>query len=158
MRGEPLNDGYRLIREVLPSDLEALYELDQVCFEPDIAYSRGELRRFLAIATAEGVVAEEEGTLAGFAIGYLSSRRTAQVVTLDVHPSHRLSGLGSTLLEELLARLLRAGATLGRLEVSTENAGAIAFYEKLGFQTTRRLRDYYGSAKHAFEMEKTLSP
>ena len=146
------------IREVLPTDLEPLYLLDQVCFEPGIAYSRAELRRFLTIASAEGVVAEEEGRIAGFAIGYLSGRRTAHVVTLDVHPGHRRSGIGRTLLEDLLARLVRAGATRSRLEVSTENAGAIAFYEKLGFQTTRRLPDYYGPGRPALEMEKTLSP
>jgi ribosomal-protein-alanine N-acetyltransferase len=146
------------VREVIPADLEALYLLDQVCFEPGIAYSRGELRRFLAIATARGVVAEDDGALAGFAIGYLSGRRTAHVVTLDVRPGHRRTGLGRTLLEELLARLIGAGATRGRLEVSTENAGAIAFYEKLGFQTTHRLPDYYGPGRHAYEMEKPLSP
>jgi len=147
-----------VIREVRPKDLSALFELDAICFEPGIAYSRGELRRFLGIASAEGVVAEEDSTIAGFAIGYLSGRRAAHVVTLDVHPSHRRSGLGTTLIEELLARLRRAGATRGRLEVSTENGGAIAFYERLGFQTTRRLRDYYGPGKDAFEMEKTLTP
>jgi [ribosomal protein S18]-alanine N-acetyltransferase len=149
-----------------------MYRLDQVCFEPGIAYSRGELRRFLGMSTAEAVAAEEDGTpgvcpsnlsggpcappspLAGFAIGYLSGRRMAHVVTLDVRPERRRGGLGKMLLEELLARLARAGAREGRLEVSTENGGAITFYEKLGFQTRRRLRDYYGPGRDALEMGK----
>ena len=142
------------IRSVAPADLEALHQLDAVCFEPGIAYSRGELRRFLGMSTAEAVAAEEDGTLAGFAIGYLSGRRIAHVVTLDVRPERRRGGLGKVLLEELLARLARAGAREGRLEVSTENGGAIAFYEKLGFQTRRRLRDYYGPGRDALEMGK----
>ena len=142
------------LRPVTLADLEALYRLDRICFEPGIAYSRGELRRFLGMAGAEGVVSEEDGEVAGFAIGYLSGRRIAHVVTLDVRPARRRGGLGRLLLEKLLARLARAGALEGRLEVSTENAGAIAFYEKLGFQTRRRLRDYYGPGRDALEMEK----
>jgi len=144
------------IRPVASADLEALHELDAVCFEPGIAYSRGELRRFLGLATAEGLVAEEDGTIAGFAIGYLSGRRIGHVVTLDVRPARRRGGLGKLLLEELLARLARAGACEGRLEVSTENGGAIAFYEKLGFQTRRRLRDYYGPGRDALEMKRAF--
>lgn len=160
------------IRPVALTDIEALYELDALCFEPGIAYSRGELRRFLGMATAEALVAEEDGKpgvcpsdlsggpcappnpLAGFAIGYLSGRRIAHVVTLDVRPERRRGGLGKILLEELLARLAWAGAREGRLEVSTENGGAIAFYEKLGFQGRRRLRDYYGPGRDAIEMGK----
>lgn len=146
------------LRSVTPADLEALYELDAVCFEPGIAYSRGDLRRFLGMATAEAVVADEDGTIAGFAIGYLSGRRTGHVVTLDVRPARRRGGLGKLLLEELLARLARTGAREGRLEVSTENGGAIAFYENLGFQTRRRLRNYYGPGRDALEMVKTCLP
>ena len=145
------------IRPVAPADIEALYALDQVCFEPGIAYSRGELRRFLGIATAEGVLADEDGALAGFAVGYLTRGRTAHVVTLDVGPAQRRRGLGKSLLEALLARLAQAGARQVRLEVSTENEGAIAFYERLGFRTRRRLRDYYGPARDALEMGREIS-
>jgi [ribosomal protein S18]-alanine N-acetyltransferase len=144
------------LRPVAPADIEALYALDQVCFEPGIAYSRGELRRFLGIATAQGVLADEGGTLAGFAIGYLTRRRTAHVVTLDVGPAQRRRGLGKELLEALLARLAGTGALEARLEVSTENAGAIAFYEKLGFRIRRPLPDYYGPGRDALEMERDL--
>jgi ribosomal-protein-alanine N-acetyltransferase len=108
------------------------------------------------MATAEALVAEEDGTIAGFAIGYLSGRRIAHVVTLDVPPARRRSGLGKLLLEEMLARLARAGAREGRLEVSTENHGAIAFYEKIGFRGRRRLRDYYGPGRDALEMGRKV--
>lgn len=142
------------LREILPSDFEELYRLDQVCFEPGIAYSRGVLRRFLGIPTADGLVAELDGTIAGFAIGYLTREGVARVVTLDVHPSFRRRSLGKALLEELLSRLGRAGAREARLEVSTENAGAIAFYRKLGFRRRRRIPDYYGRGRDALEMRK----
>jgi ribosomal-protein-alanine N-acetyltransferase len=152
--GKPLT---ATIRPVTFADIEALYALDQVCFEPGIAYSRGELRRFLGIATAEGVLADQDGALAGFAVGYRTRGRTAHVVTLDVVPSQRRRGLGKALLEALLARLAQAGALEARLEVSTENAGAIAFYETLGFRVRRPLTDYYGPGRGALEMERDLS-
>src|ERR1700693_5065064 len=82
------------IRPVASADLEALHELDAVCFEPGIAYSRGELRRFLGLATAEGLVAEEDGTIAGFAIGYLSGRRVGHGGDVDGAPAPRRGGPG----------------------------------------------------------------
>ncbi len=145
------------LRPVTFADIEALYSLDQVCFPPGIAYSRGELRRFLGIATAQGVLADRDGTLAGFAVGYLTRRRTAHVVTLDVGPGERRRGLGKALLEALLERLARAGALEARLEVSTENTGAIAFYEKLAFRVRRPLPGYYGPGRDGLEMERQIS-
>jgi len=51
------------LREFLPGDLEAAYGLDQICFEPGIAYSRSELRGFLARAGSVALIAEDGGTL-----------------------------------------------------------------------------------------------
>ena len=153
-----LRDEIRIrLRDVRPSDFEPLYRLDQVCFEEGIAYSREELSRFLSVPSAEGVVAEEAGEIAGFAIGYLTRGRIAHVVTLDVHPRLRRRGLGSALLENLLGRLSKAGAREARLEVSAVNPGAIAFYGKLGFLRGRVIRDYYGAGRHAYEMKKSLA-
>ncbi len=132
-----------------------MYLLDQACFEPGIAYSRAELRRFLRLPAADGVVCERDGAIAGFAIGYLSDR-TAHIVTLDVAADHRREGIGKSLLGELLRRFAKTGAREARLEVAVENSGAIAFYEGLGFRRRRRIPDYYGSGRHAFEMGKEL--
>lgn len=144
------------MRDIRPDDLEALYTLDQLCFEPGIAYSRRQLRGFLSIPTAQGLIADAGGDLEGFAIGYVTRTGVAHVVTLDVDPRHRRRGLGKALLEELLARLRRAGARRAILEVAEENLGAIAFYENLAFRKRRRLPDYYAPGRAAFEMEKDL--
>jgi len=146
------------LRSVASGDFEKLYRLDQVCFEPGVAYSRDELRRFLSMSSCEGVVAEAELRVVGFAIGYLSRGKVAHVVTLDVDPGRRREGLGRDLLENLLARFAGHRARRAHLEVSTENRGAIAFYEKLGFVRLGTIRDYYAPGAHAFEMEKILVP
>jgi [ribosomal protein S18]-alanine N-acetyltransferase len=140
-----------VLRGARARDLDALYALDQACFEPDIAYTRGQLRDLLSRDHAVGLVAEVGGVLAGFAIGHRNGGR-GHVVTLDVSNGRRRQGVGRTLLRELLERLESAGARTIRLEVDLRNAGAIRFYERLGFKETRRLRGYYGYRLDGLEM------
>lgn len=139
------------LREFLPGDLETAYALDQICFEPGIAYARSELRGFLARAGSVALIAEDGDTLAGFAIG---QRRGAKghVVTIDVAPGFRRRGAGRLLLAELLRRLGERGAKQIRLEVDARNAGAIRFYEQMGFRATRVLKDYYDEGIDGLEM------
>jgi ribosomal protein S18 acetylase RimI-like enzyme len=40
------------------------------------------------------------------------------------------------------------------LEVATDNSGAIALYENLGFSQISKRSNYYGSKKDAFVMQK----
>jgi ribosomal-protein-alanine N-acetyltransferase len=147
-----VSGGHVLLRDSREEDLEALYRLDQLCFEPGIAYTRAQIRRFLRLATARAVVAEVAGEIAGFAIGYRAQRGVAHVLTLDVHPAFRRRRLGRELMRAVLSRLAEDGARETRLEVDVRNAGAIAFYERLGFRPLRRLEDYYAAGRPALEM------
>ena len=139
------------LREFRPGDLEAAYGLDQVCFEPGIAYSRSELRGFLARAGSVALIAEDGATLAGFAIGHRRGPK-GHVVTIDIAPGFRRRGAGKLLLAELLRRLEDEGAGTIRLEVDARNAGAIRFYEQMGFRATRALKDYYDEGIDGLEM------
>lgn len=143
------------LRDARTRDLDAFFELDQACFEPDIAYTRGQLRDLLSREHAIGLAAEVAGAIAGFAIAHRAGGR-GHVMTIDVAAGHRRLGVGRALLEELVDRLERAGAQTIRLEVDLRNSGAIRFYERLGFQETRRLRGYYGHRLDGLEMVKTL--
>ena len=133
-------------------DFEALFALDQSCFEPDISYSRAELRGFLRLPTLEGAVAEADSAIAGFVIGYRAPGNVGHIVTLDVAEGHRRSGVGRALLEEAMARLARKHVRRYRLEVDAANAPAIAFYASFGFRESRRLPDYYGDGREGIEM------
>jgi ribosomal-protein-alanine N-acetyltransferase len=145
-----------VLRDIHRSDLEALYALDQICFDSGIAYSKTELKQILRSASGCGVLAESRGEIVGFAAGYVSSRGAGHVVTLDVSPGFRRKGAGRALFNNLLERFRKAGATGIRLEVEVENAPAIAFYRSFGFRSTRRVSDYYGYGRDAWEMEKKL--
>jgi ribosomal-protein-alanine N-acetyltransferase len=144
------------LRDFRMGDFEAVYRLDQACFEPAIAYERSELRRFLSLSTAQAVVVEVGGRIVGFAVGYLSVHQLGHVVTLDVAEENRGRGIGSALLTELLRRFEAAFVVEVKLEVDMENEAAIAFYERFGFGRKRRLPDYYGPNRPAWEMRLKL--
>jgi ribosomal-protein-alanine N-acetyltransferase len=143
------------LRDLGLGDLEAAYALDKSCFEPGIAYSRAEIRSFIARPGAIALAAEAAGGLVGFAIAERRGRR-GHVITIDIAEAARRRGLGRRLFAELLLRLEAAGATEIRLEVDVRNAGAIRFYEGLGFQRTRTLLSYYGKGLDGYEMIRTL--
>jgi ribosomal-protein-alanine N-acetyltransferase len=145
-----------VLRNARPEDLPRLWALDRLCFEPGIAYSRREMARFLVLPGARSVLAEADGELRGFALGYPDASGVARVVTLDVHPDFRRHGLGRRLLRELLSRLGDGGSTRTLLEVDVRNSGAIEFYRREGFRQVGRLASYYGRGLDAFEMTKAL--
>jgi ribosomal-protein-alanine N-acetyltransferase len=145
------------LRDFRPEDFEMAYRLDQACFEPGIAYTRVQLRDFLARPNAIGVVAEIGGSLAGFAIAERSGAR-GHIVTIDVASAHRRRGVGRALLREVVRRLEESGALRIRLEVDLRNGGAIRFYERLGFRERRRLPGYYGEGLDGLEMVREAAP
>lgn len=61
------------------------------------------------------------------------AKRTCYLAHLGVAPSERGTGIGTLLVEDLLARGRRAGLTRAALDVSIENPRAQALYERLGF-------------------------
>lgn len=145
------------LREFEPSDLEAAYRLDQSCFEEGISFTRGQIRDFVRRPGAIALVAEPAGAaeLSALAIGQVAGSR-AHVITIDVAASARRAGLGRRVFDELLARFAAAGARTVRLEVDLRNAPARRFYERMGFEETRRLPDYYGYGLDGMRMVKEL--
>ena len=140
-----------VLRDLEPRDLESAWELDQRCFEPGIAYSRLEIRSFLGRPGAVALAAEIGGRFTGFAIADRRGVR-GHIVTIDIAESARRRGLGRRLFAAIFARLEEEGAREIRLEVDVRNAGAIHFYERLGFERTRVLRGYYGKGLDGYEM------
>jgi ribosomal-protein-alanine N-acetyltransferase len=148
--------GAIVLREARSDDFEPMWRLDQECFVPDVAYSRGELRAFLRRNTAETIVADRDGHIVGFVLGWRGNHATGHVGTLDVAPSARRHGVGRRLLLELERRFRAAHAARMQLEVAVTNTTAITFYEGLGYRKTAHLPGYYGRGLHAWKMGKAL--
>ncbi|MHB8485282.1 MAG: GNAT family N-acetyltransferase [Candidatus Acidiferrales bacterium] len=160
------------IREYCAADFGAIYAIDQACYPADIAYSRGELRWYLGLPGAECLVAEirRSGTgrkskgsmkasrkkIVGFVITAQQIPH-AHIITIDVLELHRRAGLGASLLRRAEARLRKRGAREVWLETATNNEAAIAFWNKHGYRTRGRIRNYYPGGIDAFSMSKPLA-
>jgi ribosomal-protein-alanine N-acetyltransferase len=151
------NPGLFTIRPYLQADLDRLYEIDQICFPPTIAYSLTELRFYLSGRRATGRVAEISGRIAGFAVGRTGGHGVAYVITLDVLPEARRQGIGRALMEALHADFDRQGAKTAILEVSVENVEARRFYERLGYRFAGILPGYYNGETDAWRMVRSTT-
>ena len=149
-----------MIRGFQWRDLARLHQLDQICFPPEIAYSRAELHYFLAHPGCScWIVEEAEGRIAGFVIIERirgNGRTCGHIVTLDVDPADRRRGWGKLLIETAEEQMKQEGASLISLEVAENNAAAQQFYRSLGFVARGRIAKYYGGRIDAEVMEKGI--
>lgn len=146
------------LREYLQSDFETVWELDQACFSQEIAYSRAELEYYLRSPRAVCLIALESGRTTGFILGDYSGRqqKVGHIVTLDVAPEARRSGIGSTLMQNLEDRFRLAGCHSALLEVAVNNQVALRFYKKHGYSVIRTLRGYYPGALDGLLLGKAI--
>lgn len=147
------------LRPAEEADLTRLFDLDQICFPPGIAYSLRDFRALLRSSRVLAIVAEEESVLAGFAIARLTRRDgigVGLVVTIDVAPQFRRRGVGAALMLAVEDGMKAVGAELLRLEVAVDNDAAQRFYAKLGFLAFGRIPGYYQTGMDAIAMEKPI--
>jgi len=150
------NEGPVLIRDYHPADAQRLYQIDQVCFPGDIAFSRAELRFCLKHPHSIAQIAEQEGRIVGFALGRVEPEGAGHVLTLDVIPEARRRGVGAALLAALHEEFMRCNVTLSILEVDTSDSGARRFYERMGYECVETIRGYYNNRRDAFRMVRFM--
>jgi [ribosomal protein S18]-alanine N-acetyltransferase len=144
------------LRSYKPADFDVLHEIDQVCYEAEIAYSKRELREYLRLRGADCVVAEAAGKVAGFCIS-AQQDHYGYIVTIDVLEEFRRHKVGTALLDEIERRLIASGVHEVRLETATDNDSAVAFWQKHGYRKRGIRKNYYPNGRDAFAMIKTLA-
>ncbi|MDQ1409105.1 MAG: [ribosomal protein S18]-alanine N-acetyltransferase [Acidobacteriaceae bacterium] len=144
-----------LVLAYQPRDFDALYELDQSCFPRGIAYSKTTLRYFLALLSAQCLLAVEEADIAGFILTERDGP-LAHIITLDVVEAHRRSGVGSLLLNAAENNLAAQGARTAFLETAVNNHAAVSFWLRHGYIEQGILKRYYLNRIDGYEMSKTL--
>ncbi len=143
------------LRTHTPEDFETLYEIDQLCYPPAIAYSRREMKMYLRSPGAACVIAEAGGKPIGFCLT-AHEDGWAYIITIDVLEPHRRQGAGSMLLGDAEERLARQGVKEIALETATDNPPAIAFWKKHGYRICGVRKDYYPGGLDAYSMRKPL--
>ncbi|HEX4090035.1 MAG TPA: GNAT family N-acetyltransferase [Trebonia sp.] len=112
-------------------------------------------RVFLDHFYATSTVAEADGALAGFLIGFLSPSQpdAAYIHFIGVDPARRGDGLARTLYERFFALAAADRRSVVRAITAAHNTRSIAFHTAMGFTVSPPIPDYDGdgAAKVVFE-------
>jgi len=147
---------YRLYK---PEDFEAVYGIEEVCFQPPLTFGRRYMRWLVQAQNAATWVAENEGALTGFAIiewTQAISEITAYIQTIEVLPDFHRRGVGSELLRHTEGSAHEVGASSIWLHVDVENAAAIRLYETHAFVRAGSEENYYAPGRGAYLYRKPL--
>lgn len=138
-----MNSAPRLIRL---EDDQALANLHRRCFG-DEAWSSESFRGLLELPGCFGWMLEAGPAKNQRRLDALLLARQAadeaEVLTLCVRPERQRQGLARQLLAQLTEHLFQNGAIMLFLEVSVNNAAALALYHDLGFSEVGRRANYY---------------
>jgi [ribosomal protein S18]-alanine N-acetyltransferase len=147
------------LRDFRSDDFKVLWEIDQLCFAPGIAYSQRELASYMRRRGAFTIVAEQPAngafSVAGFIVAEVS-RKMGHIISIDVLPASRRMGLGSKLLSAAEDRLrsLECGTTI--LETAVDNLSALAFYKRHQYAVLKVHPRYYSNGVDALVLGKRL--
>jgi [ribosomal protein S18]-alanine N-acetyltransferase len=137
-------------RRMLPEDLGAVLAIAGASPEAP-RWREAEFRAYLEPGPPGpllrmALVAEAEGRVAGFAAATLlldGTENRCELDTMAVDPGARRRGVGTALLERVLAWAAENGARRMGLEVRASNAAALMLYRRKGFAEEGRRRGYY---------------
>ncbi|WP_110650749.1 GNAT family N-acetyltransferase [Salinicola peritrichatus] len=147
----------RTLRPGQPADCDALYRLEERCFEGD-RFSRRQLAHLLSRANARTLIAvtDDQRVIGYGTLLFRRNSRTARLYSFCVDPEARGSGLGRELLQALEAAARERGSQRLALEVRADNRVAMGLYRRMGFVAHRWLDDYYADGCAAWRMDKRL--
>lgn len=146
------------IEPMAPADIAGCVELEQLLFPEDDPWQAVAFHSELAARYNRYITARDEsGKMVGYAgIALLGDAEhpEAEVHTIGVDPICHRAGIGTLLLEALLAEAGRRGGPVF-LEVRTDNAPAITLYAKHGFHIIGLRKNYYHpSGADAYTMRR----
>ena len=144
------------IRKFQKKDFDTLWQIDQACFDPQLAYSRPELAFYMRRPGSFTLVADgDKESVLGFIVAE-ARRPSGHIITIDVVAEARRLGVGSALLKAAEEHSVEAGARAVALETAVNNESAIRFYKK---ERVLRREDgcgYYSGQLDALVMVKEL--
>lgn len=147
---------YRLYN---PDDFDALYAIEENCFQPPFRFGRRYMYWLVNAPNAATWIAEDVGAMAGFGVvGWTPSIRglSAYIQTIEVLPTYRGRGAGKELLKRIESSARTAGASTLWLHVDATNATAIRLYESHGFAEVGQEKNYYASGRDALIYRKGM--
>ncbi|TIO73833.1 MAG: GNAT family N-acetyltransferase [Mesorhizobium sp.] len=144
------------IRKARASDVDDLAAIEKAVFSGD-RLSRRSFRQFIERETAEMLVAENTGHVAGYAVVlFRKGSGVARLYSIAVGPFFGNLGIGRQLLAAAEEAAYEHDRMMLRLEVREDNQRAIRIYEQAGYRKIGREPDFYEDGATALRYEKTL--
>jgi ribosomal protein S18 acetylase RimI-like enzyme len=114
---------------------------------------------FLHFEGTSFVAERDDGTIAGFLIGFLSQtdESEAYVHFVGIAPELRGSGLGRAFYERFFESAKEHGRAVVRCVTSPSNTASLAFHDALGFTVDRVAKDYDGPGEDRVLLVKHLA-
>lgn len=113
------------------------------------------------------LVAMDDGDILGYAIARMERKfelwklrfgEQGRLLKIAVKKKARRQGIGTSLMQAMIARLMDRGASDIWLEVRTRNTEARKFYLAMGFEEKELVKDYYLNGDDAVIMAKSFQP
>lgn len=146
------------IRRGEPSDLDELLRIEKAVFTTDRISGRS-FRRLMASRTAEMLVADNDGEIAGYALVlYRRGSTVARLYSIATAAEWNGRGVGRRLLAAAEEQALARDCAIMRLEVHEQNEAAISLYKSCGYRPFDREEEYYEDKGPALRFEKRLNP
>ena len=139
------------IRNATLSDLDYLEILEKNCFPESRRSSRRAIRNSLVSSTQHVFIAEQDGRACGSMI-LMTFKKYVRIYSLAVDESSRGSGIGSELIYRAIDYASQNGIPGLSLEADIKNENLIRWYERLGFEATKVIVNYYGQQEDALKM------
>jgi [ribosomal protein S18]-alanine N-acetyltransferase len=148
-----------MLRPAQAHEARAMAEMSRSLIEAGLGW-RYTPRRMAALIEDKdtvALVAHDASRIQGFAVMQFGDEQ-AHLVLLCVQPALRQRGIGRRLTQWLLESARVAGMASVGLELRADNAGAMAFYVRLGFTPTQEVAGYYDGSVSARRMRMQLRP
>nr|WP_280954390.1 ribosomal protein S18-alanine N-acetyltransferase [Methanohalophilus levihalophilus] len=137
------------------SDFEQIIQIEMEAFTEHNPYI---YMNFYELNPEGFFVAEENGIIYGFVMGYLSDELEGRIFSLAVRSDIRGKGIGTRLLRRILKEFRRLNLQSAKLEVRESNLKAIDLYKRMGFLECWCEAGYYSDGEDAVVMKKRLLP
>lgn len=129
------------IRWSIRRDMPEILAIESECFGYDM-WTEDDFIQCLKQRNCIGMVAEHNERIVGYMV-YELLKGSLHILNFAVHPNYRRRGIGSQLVEKLVAKLSQQRRTSLFLEVRETNLDAQLFFSRCGFWATDVLPGFY---------------
>lgn len=144
------------LRPMTPADIDTVAALETALFPVDYWPRQMFVEELSQPQTRSYLVAEQDGRIVGYA-GLMCVRPIADVQTIAVLPDCEGQGIGTALLQALLAEADNRDADDVLLEVRADNPRAQQLYLRFGFEQIHVRARYYRDGTDALIMRLRLT-